>query len=309
MTALTRHTEPSPAQIAAALEQFEIQQLKDQLRQQRIAHTEELSAAKRQAEQEPLERMIERWNGYPAAIQRAEKAEAAEAKARAEHALVTESLTTAIENAEKYQQLAEHYQRQCEQMLDKTNANVDKAKETIERLQEQIRSLNAQIRIYREMNPDKMKKQVKRLQDKNKDLTARNETAVRSAEQLKKDKAALARELEATRQMNRDLQDSLDDMTAIAEGNADPDQYKWAYKDDIWGITGHDRNTRDWIFIEHLPTGQRRVLTHQTGDVMRTEPIPADIKAIAQQWVEKYHKLQEAIDTLSAPARTEQDAS
>jgi chromosome segregation ATPase len=309
MTAQAQHHEPSDADLAARLEQYEIDQLREQLRQQRIAHTEELSAAKREAEQDPLERMIDRWNGYPAAIERARYAEAELAKARAEHASVTDTLNVVADNCAKFEQLADHYKDQCEKMLAKSNDNVERANDTIGRLQQQVRELNTQLRIYREMNPDKLKKQVKRLQDKNKELTARNETAVKNAEQVKKEKAQLAQELHATRQMNRDLKDSLDDMEKIAEGTLDANECRYAYKDETWGITGHDRNTQDLIFIEHLPTGQRRVLSRASGDIMRTEPIPAPIKALAQQWVEKYAQLHDAIDNLCEPATNEKEAS
>ncbi|SIQ14574.1 hypothetical protein [Marinobacterium stanieri] len=309
MTAQAQHRDPRNADLATALEQFEIDNLKEQLRQQRITHTEELSAAKREAEQDPLERMIDRWNGYPGAIERARSAEAELAKARAEHASVTDTLNVVADNCAKYEQLADQYKDQCEKMLAKNNGNVERANDAISRLQQQVRELNNQLRIYREMNPDKLKKQVKRLQDKNKELTARNETAVKNAEQAKKEKAQLARELQATRQMNRDLKDSLDDMEKIAEGTLDANECRYAYQDETWGITGHDRNTQDLIFIEHLPTGQRRVLSRTTGDVMRTEPIPSSIKALAKQWVEKYAQLHDAIDSLCEPAPSQQEDS
>lgn len=296
MNATAKHHEPSDADVAAALEQFEIDRLKEELRQQRIAHTEELSAVRHQAEQEPLDRMIERWNGYPVAIERAEKAEADLAKARAEHASVTETMNIVADNAAKFEQLADHYKDQCEKMLAKNNTNVEKANETIERLQRQVRELNIQIRTYREMNPDKLKKQVKRLQDKNKDLTGKNEALTKKFDQASKDKAQLAKDLEATRKMNRNLTDALDDACKLADQNGEP-HYTW--KDDEWGVLGHEHNTTEQIFIVHLATGERRVFNREKG-VQRASSIPQYVKDMAQQKLDYYATVDQRITELSA---------
>lgn len=293
MTTLTRHKEPNPAQQAAALEQFEIQLLKDQLRQQRIAHTEEISAIKRQAEQEPLERMIERWNGYQAAVARAEKAEADLAKARAEHAKVTEALQIATENADKLKQLADHYQDQCEKMLAKNNTNVEKATSTIDSLRQQIRELNTQIRTYRQMNPDRLQKQVKRLQDKNRTqqdtiASQRKQLSERDAE-LKKLKAS-ERKL---KQHNKQLILALDDACEmVTSGEADAT----VWQDDEWAIAGHEDSTRR-VFIINKATGEHRVFDIDQG-ILRAKPVPAHVKAMAIDKLKTYQKVDEKIKEL-----------
>lgn len=280
MTAHAQPHEPSNAELAAALEQFEIQQLKDQLRQQRIAHTEEISAIKRQAEQEPLERIIERWNGYPAAIERAEKAEADLAKARAEHASVTDTLNVVADNCAKFEQLADHYKDQCEKMLAKNNANVDKATETIERLQRQVRELNTQIRTYREMNPDRLQKQVKRLQEKNRTQQATIDEQKRQLGEKSGEIKTLKKVEHQLRQHNANLNAALDDAC-----NVDlTDTRIW--HDEEWAVSGHeDAPLR--LFIVHQPTGERRVYDKEKG-LIRAKSVPQYVKDMAKERIERY---------------------